>query len=206
MTLTSVVKYLDTTTKPGWVTWAVLNASPLLSLCQCTSLPHTTDGGLLRLSETPEKAELQWCVFETNALQDFALRNINHASSPRVTACELTLPNYTKGPRHQEACPFLGTFYSQECGTDVPFSEWSRFTCLNSQEQVQDLLCRQAHQWLTGQDVPKRGSRHQNLLGWTRAAGTASLHACDCGHPPTHLTEGHSLHILCVRKMCPFPQ
>lgn len=104
MTLTSVVKYLDTTTKPGWVTWAVLNASPLLSLCQCTSLPHTTDGGLLRLSETPEKAELQWCVFETNALQDFALRNINHASSPRVTACELTLPNYTKGPRHQEAC------------------------------------------------------------------------------------------------------
>lgn len=154
MTLTSVVKYLDTTTKPGWVTWAVLNASPLLSLCQCTSLPHTTDGGLLRLSETPEKAELQWCVFETNALQDFAFRNINHAFSPRVTACELTLPNYTKGPRHQEACPFLGTFYSQECGTDVPFSEWSRFTCLNSQEQVQDLLCRQAHQWLTGQDVP----------------------------------------------------
>lgn len=88
----------------------------------------------------------------------------------------------------------------------MPFSEWSRFTCLNSQEQVQDLLCRQAHQWLTGQDVPKRGSRHQNLLGWTRAAGTASLHACDCGHPPTQLTEGHSLHILCVRKMCPFPQ
>lgn len=37
-------------------------------------------------------------------------------------------------------------------------------------------------------------------------AGKANLHARDCGHPPTLLTEGHALDALSKRKMCPFPR